>query len=92
MAYSVFLELTFTEGEAHFIGLYGLNLAQIAVDAIKEKLVEQYEIDASLRTEDNLTELRELKAALRALRVENEELKTSVRKPSAFSRIMKGVR
>ena len=90
MAFSIFLELTFTEGEAHYIGLYGLNLAEIAVEAIKTKLNEEYQLDMSLRSNNPLGELRELKECLRSLRLENEALKNNVRKPSAFARIMRG--
>jgi hypothetical protein len=90
MGYSIFLELVISESDARLVSLYNLNLAEIAVTAIKDRLNEEYQLDMSLRGSNPMGELRELQECLRELRLENESLKASVRKPSAFSRFMRG--
>ena len=93
MAISLFLELVFTESEQHFISIYNLNLAQICVEAISLELQQQHEIDGALRTENVRAEVQDLKLALRSMRLENEKLKAAQeeRKPSALTRIMRGI-
>ena len=74
MAFRVNLELLLDEKTMFFIKEYGLNMPEICIQAIVSEIMRQHDVRHITQIGTPSQENEELRAALRRMRIEKEQL------------------